>query len=270
MEKELVRKNTMKFIPLYSGSTGNSSLCISDSVKLLIDAGVSCTAIINALNKLNVQPNEINAIIISHDHVDHTRGAGVFSRKYGVPIYANEQTWEVMRPNIGQINPSLKRYFRTNEDFYIGDINVFPFNTPHDAAEPVGFNITCGGRKLFYLTDVGRFYNWMADRGENADCAYVEANHNRELVKQCRTYPYQLKLRILSDRGHMSNEDCAQLLIKLHERGLRNAILAHLSKENNTPELAYNTVTHILEANGIHDMNITVAKRSDVTGIFEV
>lgn len=260
----------MKFIPLFSGSSGNCSLCISDDVKLLIDAGVSCTALGNALKRINVDPKTINGIIISHDHVDHTRGAGVFSRRYNTPIYANEPTWQVMRPNLGELSSANIRTFITNEDFYIGDINIFPFNTPHDAAQSVGFNIICKGRKLFYLTDVGRFYNWMADRALNANLAFVEANHNRDLVKRCRKYPYQLKLRILSDRGHMSNEDCAQLLLKLYEQGLRYAILAHLSNENNTPELAYTTVTRILKANEIYDMHVAVARRDDITGIFDV
>ncbi len=259
----------MKFIPLFSGSSGNSSLCIAGDTKLLIDAGMTGKAITNALCEVGIQPQELSAIVIAHDHIDHTRGAGIMSRRYGIPIYANSGTWEVMCSCIGEIAPRNTRLFRTGEDFYIGNVNILPFPTPHDAAEPVGFTIIHAGRKLLYMTDIGCVHEAMLEQGKDAGLAFVEANHDVNMLKN-GPYPYHLKQRILSNRGHLSNENCGKLLIKLHGLGVRSAILAHLSHENNTPETAFRSVVTILESESINDMNICVANRSSVTGIFEL
>ena len=206
----------MKLIPLFSGSSGNSSLVVAGNTKLLIDAGMTGKAITAALNELGLPPNELSALLVTHDHIDHTKGVGVMSRKYGIPVYANSGTWSAMKPIIGDIPLRNVRYFNTREDFYIGDVNITPFPTPHGP------------------------------------------------------YPYPLKQRILSDRGHLSNENCGKLLVRLHSLGVNAAILAHLSSENNTPDMAFSTVVSILEANSIFDMKLCVAARDCITGIFEV
>ncbi len=259
----------MKLIPLYSGSSGNSSLIIAGKNKMLIDAGMTGKAITSALNELNVVPGEISAILVTHDHIDHIKGVGVLSRRYDLPIYANAGTWEAMRGIIGEISQKNTRIFNTNEDFYIGDVNITPFKTPHDARESVGFTLTHIGRKLLYATDIGCVRDELLENANGSNLAFIEANHDIKMLK-CGPYPYQLKQRILSDKGHLSNDNCAKLLIKLHALGIRAAILAHLSSENNTPELAYDTVSNILEANLIRDMELCVAKRNGITGIFEV
>lgn len=259
----------MKLIPLYSGSSGNSSLIIAGKSKILIDAGMTGKAITSALSELNVIPGEISAILVTHDHIDHTKGVGVLSRRYDLPVYANAGTWDAMHGIIGEISQRNTRVFNTNEDFYIGDINITPFKTPHDARESVGFTLAHIGRKLLYATDIGCVRDELIANAVESNLAFIEANHDIEMLK-CGPYPYQLKQRILSDKGHLSNDNCAKLLIKLHALGIRAAILAHLSNENNTPELAFNTVTDILEANSIRDMKLCVAQRNGITGIFEV
>lgn len=259
----------MRFIPLFSGSSGNCSLIDTGRTKLLIDAGLTGKAVTTALTLLNVDPAEISGILVTHDHVDHTRAVGILSRKYNLPVYANASTWEAMTPIIKEVAFKNVRLFCTNQDFYIDDINISPFKTPHDAAESVGFVVIHKGKKLLYMTDIGCCHDSMINRAEGADLVFVEANHDVEMLKN-GPYPYPLKKRILSDKGHLSNENCGKLLVELYKTGVRFAVLGHLSNENNTPEMAFNTVARILESAGIFDMEIIVAKRSEITGIFEI
>lgn len=259
----------MKLIPLFSGSSGNSSLVVAGNTKLLIDAGMTGKAIAAALNELGLPPNELSALLVTHDHIDHTKGVGVMSRKYGIPVYANSGTWSAMKPIIGDIPLRNVRYFNTREDFYIGDVNITPFPTPHDAKESVGFTIVHSGRKLLYMTDIGSVREEMFEHAKSTHLAFIEANHDVNMLRH-GPYPYPLKQRILSDRGHLSNENCGKLLVRLHSLGVNAAILAHLSSENNTPDMAFSTVVSILEANSIFDMKLCVAARDCITGIFEV
>ena len=259
----------MRFIPLFSGSSGNSSLVIAGDVKMLIDAGMAGRAISEALAELKVRPESLSAILVTHDHIDHTRGVGVMSRKYNIPVYANAGTWRIMEPIIKEIPQRNRRVFSSDQDFYIGNVNIEPFRTPHDAEEAVGFTIVHEGHKLLYMTDIGCLRESMAEKAVNTDLAFVEANHDIEMLKY-GPYPYRLKQRILSEHGHLSNDDCAKLLIRLYGMGVRTAILAHLSKENNTPELACRTVQTALENNGIDDMSVIVARRDGITGIFDL
>lgn len=259
----------MRFIPLFSGSSGNSQLLEAGETRLLIDAGVAGKMLENALRRLNTDPQGLNGILISHDHIDHTRGAGVLSRRYGLPVYANKGTWDAMPSAVGDIPFRSIRLFRTNQDFYIGDINITPFRTPHDAAEPVGFSFVYKGKKLVCMTDIGCVRDDMAEQAEGANLVYIEANHDIEMLKT-GPYPYQLKKRILSDSGHLSNESCGSALARLYKSGVRNAVLGHLSHENNTPLKALETVKNVLRSYGIEDMAVTVAERDEITGIFEI
>ena len=259
----------MRFIPLFSGSSGNSQLLDTGETKLLIDAGVSCSALTGALQRLKISPAQLSGILISHDHIDHTRSAGTLSRKYNLPVYANKGTWDAMPAGIGEIAFRNVRLFRTNQDFYISDVNITPFRTPHDAAEPVGFRFVYKGKKVVSMTDIGCVHEDMLKQAEGADLIYIEANHDVEMLQNGH-YPYTLKKRILSDFGHLSNENCGITLAKLYESGVRSAILGHLSHDNNTPLKALETVTNVLHSYGIDDMKITVAERNSITGIFEI
>ncbi|MCH5279816.1 MAG: MBL fold metallo-hydrolase [Christensenellaceae bacterium] len=258
----------MKFIPLLSGSSGNSSLIVVGGKKLLVDAGHTGKCITDALRMVGTDPAELSGILVTHDHIDHTKGVGILSRRYNLPVYANAGTFEAMQPIVKEIAFSNVRLFRSGQDFYIGDINITPFRTPHDAAEPVGFAFTYRGCKLTYMTDIGCMREELYEYAANSRLLFIEANHDIPMLKN-GPYPYPLKKRILSDKGHLSNENCGRALIRLYELGVRSAILGHLSKENNTEALAYSTVRGLLEASGIADMQLTVAKRDAVTGVFE-
>ena len=261
----------MRFMPLYSGSSGNCSLVEAGRTRVLVDAGMTGKAIETALQQVGVSPRELNAIVVTHEHIDHIKSVGVLSRRFSLPVYANEGTWKAMAEQVGNVGYGNVRTFITGQDFYIGDLNITPFATSHDAAEPVGYTFFSKGTELVYMTDTGCVSESLRERAVNADLLFIEANHDVGMLKN-GVYPYPLKKRILSDRGHLSNDACGELLIKLYSAGVRRAILAHLSHENNTEPIAYGTVRSALLGEGIQEKDyfLTVAHHDRVTGIFEL
>ena len=261
----------MKFSPLYSSSSGNCSLITAGKTKVLVDAGLTGKAIEAALAELGVSASELSAIVVTHEHTDHIKSVGVLSRRYNVPVYANEGTWKAMKDQVGGVSFSNVRTFVTGQDFYIGDLNVTPFPISHDAAEPVGYSFFNKGANLVYMTDTGCITEPLLETAKGADLLFIESNHDVGMLK-CGSYPYQLKKRILSDKGHLSNDACGSLLKKLYACGVRRAILAHLSHENNTESIAYGTVRKALTDEGIEEKEffLAVAHRDRITGIFEL
>ena len=260
----------MLLSPLCSGSSGNASYLEAGGTRLLVDAGLTAKRLTLLLDMLDVSMQTIDAILITHEHTDHIAGVGVLSRRYDVPVYANADCWAKMRPMLGQIAQKNVRVFESDHDFYLKGLCVHPFSTPHDAAHPVGYTFVCNGRKLALMTDVGHVSSAMLDEAASSDLLLLEANHDVDMLK-AGSYPYALKMRILSPRGHLSNEDAGLMLQKLYARGVRNVILGHLSAENNTPELALVTVRSILADAGIADkVFLTVAERDRPTGVFEL
>lgn len=257
--------------PLFSGSSGNATAVEIDGVRLLVDAGKACRCLENALRCVGIPPETIQALFITHEHIDHVRGAGVFSRRYDVPIYANAGTWEAMLPLIGEIAPKNTRVFSTDHGFFLKDAVVFPFKTPHDARESVGYRFSHGAHAMTVMTDIGHADPVLLEQAAGCDLVLIEANHDPELVRSCR-YPYVTKQRILSDRGHLSNEHAGRALARLYTTGVRQAILAHLSRDNNFAELALSTVREQLRLADIPDeaFSLTVARREEATGVFSV
>ena len=261
----------MKFSPLFSGSSGNCSLVSAGGTDLLIDAGMTGKLITGALNEVGADPSRLSAIVVTHEHSDHIKSIGVLSRKYDIPVYANEGTWRAMSPLIGDVAMKNIRTFITGQNFYIGDIDVTPFPLSHDAAEPVGYAFFHRGSRLVYMTDTGFVPEPMRETAAGADLLFLESNHDVDMLKS-GPYPYPLKRRILSDKGHLSNAAAGELIKKLYPTGVRRVILAHLSKENNTEQVAYNTVKHALDESGVSekDFFLAVAHRDHVTGVFEI
>ncbi len=179
----------MLFYPLFSGSSGNASLVEAGGARILIDAGVTGSALTRALLEIGVDPKSVNALLITHEHSDHVSGAGVFSRKYGVPVYANYGTWEGMRACVGKIAPENVRVFETNRDFYVEGVNVMPFKTPHDAIESVGYRLSYEGKRLCVMTDIGVAEPQLLDAAAGADLLLIEANHDVDMLKM-GGYPY--------------------------------------------------------------------------------
>ncbi|MGI6778233.1 MAG: MBL fold metallo-hydrolase [Acetivibrionales bacterium] len=262
----------IKFCSLFSGSSGNAIFLSAGKTKLLIDAGLSGKKIIQALHSIGEDPSELSALLVSHEHIDHVRGAGIISRKFNIPIYANESTWLAMERGLGSINSKNRMYFNTGMEFETGDICVCPFLIPHDAAEPVGFNFYADDRKITVATDIGHMTNQLLQHFEKSDLLLLESNHDEEMLKAGR-YPWVLKRRILSDTGHLSNENAGKVVAYMAEKGTRNFLLGHLSKENNFPELAYETVCNYLRKKRIEagrDIMLDVVHRDRAGRVIEL
>lgn len=258
---------------LSSGSSGNVSFVAAGNTRLLVDAGLTGRRVIELLGGIGVLPETLGGILVTHEHVDHVRGVGVLARKFHLPIYANEQTFEAMYHTVGEIPPWQKRIFDTGEDFYVGDLAIMPFGISHDAAEPVGFRLYYGGRSVALATDMGVMPKKVIQQLAGADLVLIESNHDPELLRHNPHYPDRLKQRILGNKGHLSNMACADALTALGETGVRHALLGHLSHENNTPELAMGTVTEQLKSRGVvngRDIYIDMTWRDRAGGMYTV
>lgn len=259
-----------QFCSLYSGSSGNCSFVQTDTTKILIDAGESAKKIGEALSSIGVEPTSINAILITHEHSDHVKGLGIFSKKFNVPVYANNETWSAMSKQKKKMESTNIRTF-TFDKFKIGDIEVNPFSIPHDAANPCGFNLYHENKKMSIATDIGHMSKDIIGHLTNSSFLLLEANYEPEILK-CSSYPYLLKERIKGPNGHLSNSDAGKTISYLMDYGLQNVMLGHLSKENNFPELAYKTVVEeLMEHQKMeHSLHLSVAKRYEVSPMIDV
>ena len=262
----------LQFCPLFSSSSGNSIYVGTDDTKILIDAGLSGAKIVTELEKIGVDPRDLRAILVTHEHADHIAGVGVLSRRYHLPVYASRLTWEAMRAKLGAMEACRMIEFEPGVNFSIGSLDITPFCTPHDAACPVGYAICAGGCKVAVATDLGGVRESWLEEVEKSDVLLLEANHDVDTLKAGR-YPYELKRRILGKNGHLSNDDAGHAAVELVRRGVRAIILGHLSGENNFPELAYASVACLLEEAGFRpgsDVMLSVARRDGHSELFSV
>lgn len=252
----------LKICPLYSGSGGNCIFVEDGHTRLLVDCGVSGKKIEQALFYHGIEPNTINAVLVTHEHSDHVKSVGIIHRKNGAAIYANHETFGAFENSLGRYKASDIHIF--NGKFNVGDIEVTPFSIPHDAADPVGYTFSDGTRKLSVCTDMGYITDEVLNHVSGSSVVLLESNHDVEMLKS-GPYPYSLKKRILSDRGHLSNENAGKMCRILVERGTKDIILGHLSQHNNHPALAYITVKSVLEEGGIKmsDCYLSVAPRKE-------
>lgn len=260
----------MKFCSLYSGSSGNCIFVASDNAKVLIDAGLPGKKIDEALKHIGEEPGSIDGIFITHEHSDHIKGVGVLSRKYDIPIYANDKTWAVMEKNIGKIKEHNIRIMDRRSSIAIKDLEIRSFNIPHDAIAPVGYTVSSGGKNASVVTDFGVFTEEIRDNIIDSDIILLESNHDINMLRM-GPYPYNLKLRVLGENGHLSNEDCGNAIVSLIKSDKKKQImLGHLSGTNNHPDLAYQTVVDVLSANGIRpgdDVTLQLASRHNPSEI---
>lgn len=251
----------INFCNLFSGSTGNCTYVATENTKLLIDAGVSCAKITRALAELGTNLDEIDAILVTHEHSDHIRGLSVITRNFHVPVYTSEKTWNCMSGlNISlDIPETCKFYFNPNEDFEIGDFIIHPFSIPHDAVDPCGFSLLAEDKRITLATDIGHLTDNILSQMEKSNILLIESNYDPETLKCC-SYPYPVKRRISGQNGHLSNETTSKAVVQLCEKGVENIILGHISKDSNFPELAYQTVVNELNAHNLK-CNLSVANR---------
>lgn len=250
----------IKLIPLFSSSKGNCTYIETDTTSLLVDVGISCKRLINKLEELNINPETIEAILVTHEHSDHVKGIKVFANKYKIPVYATAKTWDYLKTSI-TLSESQTRIFVPNYCFNIGNIKVQPFNIPHDAVDPCGFSFYSNGEKVTVATDLGCINEYLISNMLQSQSILLESNHDVNMLK-AGPYPWALKQRIIGNFGHLSNDTSAKLVEILAKNGTKNFILGHLSEENNFPELARETICSYLKTNNINidNLSINVAK----------
>lgn len=259
-----------KFCSLSSGSSGNCQYIETDNIKVLIDAGLSGKRIENLLKDIEVEANTIDCILITHEHTDHIKGAGILSRRYDIPIWANEKTWISMEGPIGKVKEKNIKVFDTEKDFQLKDLNIYPFRISHDAVEPVGFCLERNNTKISIITDTGWVSNAVRSKIKDSSLYLMESNHDVEMLKVGR-YPWNLKKRIMGAEGHLSNEQSGEVISDIISGNGEVVLLGHLSEENNFPLLAYETVKNIIEDVGIDvhkDITLDLTHREKVTKVY--
>ena len=260
----------MRLCSIASGSSGNCIYVGSERTHVLIDAGISCKRIEEGLKKARITGEKLAAILITHEHSDHIQGIGVLARRYGIPMYATQGTIDEIinsAKNLGEYDKGLFHPICLDEDVFVGDLRVHPFRISHDAKEPCAYRIESEGSKVAIATDMGTFNPYVVNNLKGLDAVLLEANHDVRML-QAGPYTYALKQRILSDRGHLSNDNSGLLLNQILHDNLKYIILGHLSKENNMPELAFETVKLEIDAADTpyksEMLNIRVASRNEV------
>lgn len=261
----------LNFCSLYSGSSGNCLFVENNSTKILVDCGVSGKKVCEGLESIDKKIEDIDAIIVTHEHSDHVQSLGLISKKYNIPVYANTETWQAMPTQSQNILENNKKTFNNDNDFEIGNLLIHPFSTPHDAANPCGFNIYSGKRKISIATDLGHMDNVILENLKGSSFILLESNYDPEILKVSK-YPYILKQRIAGPNGHLSNSTAGKTIGCLIQNDLKTVMLGHLSKENNFPELAYQTVVEELIGQNIdtNEISLSVANRNNPTKIIEL
>lgn len=252
------------FCPLASGSKGNCIYLGTGSTKILIDAGLSAKSIIAKLNEINVDIQDIDAILVSHEHGDHIQGLKVLGLRMGIPILANTETAKGIVETFHDC-PKFK-VFSTGETFEFGDLEIHPFSIQHDTLDPVAFTIRTGNLKLGFCTDLGFVTTLVSNHLQGCDYLYVEANHQPSMV-HASSRPMVYKQRVLSRTGHLSNEACGNLLAHVAHKGLKHVHLAHLSSECNSKEVALQVIQGILAEKNIQ-LDMCVAPQDKISRAF--
>ena len=260
------RQQMAKLCPLFSGSSGNSIYVGNSEAGILVDAGRSARQLAQALGRCGIPIAAVKAVFVTHEHVDHVKGLRVFAERNRVPVYSSPGTLCTLEEN-GCLTPKISEFVAPPGGVECAGMMIRPFHMSHDCAEGVGYKIFTGDdRKI--STDLGYISDEVMGELETSDLVVLESNHDVGML-QNGPYPYPLKRRILSDVGHLSNAACAEALPGLAEKGATRFVLAHLSAENNTPELAYQTALCSLTMAGFRqneDFQLTVAPRVNETG----
>ncbi|HEY8443586.1 MAG TPA: MBL fold metallo-hydrolase [Clostridia bacterium] len=254
---------------LASGSKGNAALISTDKTKILLDAGISCREIEQKLKTLGHNPQELDAVLITHCHWDHISGIKSLVKKYNLSVYTYYQNYNCLASILGSGRNIVEL---DGNDFFINEITVSPFELMHDV-HCFGYSFYSRGKKITVITDVGKVTQYVKESAKDSDILMIESNHDLQKLLSNTKYSQSLKKRILSDLGHLSNDLCASALTELITQSGRQVILAHLSQENNTPELAYTITANALKSRGImvgKDVKLCVASQYELGEILSV
>lgn len=257
---------SLRLCILGSGSSGNCTFVASDTTAILIDAGLSAKIIATRLEKIGASIEGIRGVCVSHEHSDHIAGLKTLHNKYGIPLFANEGTMQGLNGNkdLAEL-PWMK--FHTGSAFMIGDLSIEPFSVPHDAMEPVGFVIACGGESVGIVTDIGIPTALVRERLKKCNAIVLESNHDEEMLMNSKR-PWQLKQRILGRQGHLSNARCAQMLAELAGPHLQRIFLAHLSEECNRQDIAWRATRDALARTGHTHVTISMTFPNQVSEVW--
>lgn len=250
----------VKLTILGSGSSGNCAYVETDETRVLVDAGFSPRQIRQRLAGIGRTPENLTAILITHEHSDHIQGLAGIAEKLGIPVYCNRATKD-------EIERLLKvrldcRLFATGASFEVGDIAVDTFTIPHDAQDPVGYLLRTHGGNIGFVTDLGHVTKLVLERIRAANVLVLEANHDVKMLQECVHRPWSLKQRILSRHGHLSNEAAAECASQIMSADLRRLYLGHLSRQCNTPELAFRVVQKQLEQIGATHVHLELTSQN--------
>ncbi len=263
----------MQYCSLSSGSSGNAHLIRTKRANILVDLGLSLRYIDNALFTLGLSPEDIGAVFITHDHADHVSGLGAFHRRTGCDIYLTEGTLDKITPKLGEVNWERVHILKAEQEISYNDIDLSAIKVSHDAVEPVCFSLSSHNKKISILTDLGKMEDHIIKKAQGSDLLVIEANHDKNMLL-AGPYPYKLKQRVSSDFGHLSNEACAEAVLNIASVGLPpTVLLAHLSAENNLPELAYIEVKKTLEDNGAvigSDLDLGICHRKTIGNLYRL
>lgn len=251
----------MQVSVLSSGSKGNTTYIESKNAKILIDVGNTAKYIKEKLEDIGVEPEELDAVLITHTHIDHIKGLKVFEKKYNIPVYLTD----IMLKSLDFID----KYVLLDDEFDIKDIHINSIKTSHDAPDSRGYVLSSENKSVVYITDTGYINKKYFDILKNRNLYIMESNHDVEMLNN-GNYPFSLRQRILSDKGHLSNYDSAKYLCSFIGDNTKYVLLAHLSEDNNTEELAYETLISRLNKNNIHINNIIIAKQNKETDLISI
>jgi len=247
----------VELIVLGSGSSGNTAVLRSDDAAILIDAGLSAKKTLQRLDAVGLEPAQITAVLLTHEHGDHAGGLPVLLRTLRCPVYATRLTADEVRSQDDRNAAAQWHLFATGSTFRLESFEITAFSVPHDASDPVGFTIRCHSVAIGILTDLGHVNHSVAHHVAGVDCLFVEANHDELMLRADTKRPFSIKQRIMSPHGHLSNRAAADLAVRARTPALRHVVLGHLSRDCNTAELAVNTVTAAL--GGLHPVKVCCA-----------
>ncbi len=262
----------MRFCSLSSGSDGNCEFLEYENTRILIDAGLSGKKIENLLKQIDVDPSTLDGIFVTHEHIDHAKGIGILSRRYNLKVFSNHETFVAMAPMVKNISPENSYSFELGRGFNFKDLYIKPIGIFHDCESGCGFVISGRDKKVSILTDTGYVNSEMMSDINGSDLYFIEANHDRDMLLN-GSYPWSLKQRIASNRGHLSNDNAVEVLGRVLEKKNEVVILSHLSKDNNTPLKALRSVRDGLGQLNIFegiDYSLEVAPREEVSRIYKV
>lgn len=257
----------MKVAVLASGSSGNAIWVSGASTSVLIDAGISARRVGESMVKLGLSPDDLDAVLVTHEHSDHVSGLGPLVRRHDLPAYATEGTHTAIEQRVRDLRGRI--VVRAGESFGVGGLEIAPFAVSHDCCEPVGYSVSDGDATVTVATDLGIVDNAVRDHIWRSDCVVLEFNHDERMLIE-GGYPWFLKQRIMGRSGHLSNEAAARELTAMADGPMSVLVLAHLSRENNTPDLAEASAKEALERAGRGDVSVYLADHAEALGPVDV